>query len=293
MYAGVEIGGTKVVIGCGTSPDDLSEMVRIPTTTPEETIARTIQALKTFQDDRGPFEAIGIASFGPIGVSPDRPGFGKIRKTPKPGWSGFDLLGAFRTAFPRTPLALDTDVAAAALGEVRWGAARGSRGVVYVTVGTGIGGGIVIDGKPLHGTLHPEIGHIVVRRDPRDQAYPGCCPFHGDCLEGLASGPSLEGRTGLRGDAVAPDDPVWDILGNYLAQLYYTLALTVAPDCIVVGGSVGLRADVLKASREWLYRLAGGYIADLDTPAACAAFLRRATFGDRAGVLGAIALAAG
>jgi len=292
MYAGVEIGGTKVVIACGTSPDDLSEMIRIPTTAPRETAAAMVDCLKTLEQKAGAFKAIGIASFGPVGVSPDRPGYGVIRKTPKPGWSGFDLLGAFRSAFPSTPFALDTDVAAAALGEAKWGVAQGSRTVVYVTVGTGIGGGIVVDGKPLHGTLHPEVGHVVVRRDPRDLTFRGCCPFHGDCLEGLASGPSLEARTGVRGESIAADDEVWDIVGGYLAQLYYDLALTVAPDCIVIGGSLGMREDVLKASRAALGRLAGGYIEALETQDGADAFVRHATFGDRAGVLGAIALAA-
>lgn len=292
MYAGVEIGGTKVVIAYGTSPDDLSEMVRIPTTTPHETVEAVVGCLKSMELKAGAFEAIGIASFGPVGVSRERPGYGFIRKTPKPGWSGFDLLGAFRSAFPSTRFALDTDVASAALGEVKWGVARGSRTVVYVTVGTGIGGGIVVDGKPLHGTLHPEVGHVIVRRDPRDLRFAGCCPFHGDCLEGLASGPSLEARTGVRGEMIGPDNEVWDVIGGYLGQLYYDLALTVAPDLIVVGGSVGLREDVINASRTRLHHLAGGYIEALVTREGTHAFLREATFGDRAGILGAIALAA-
>jgi len=289
MYAGIEIGGTKVIVACGSSPETLSAPRRIATAAPDATLAGAVAAIRDLAGPQ-PLQGIGIASFGPVGVTPHGRGFGQILRTPKPGWSGVDVLGIFRRAFPDVPVAIDTDVNAAALGEQAWGGGRGLADLAYVTAGTGIGVGLLVDGRPVHGALHPEAGHIRVRREAGDD-FAGLCPFHGDCLEGLASGPTLLARTGMPGEDLPAGHPVWSRIGGYLAQLYYSLTLTTAPQRILVGGGLGLRADVLDASRRHLFELLGGYIEALSSVDGIARYLAPADLGDRAGVLGAIRLA--
>ncbi|MDR1180250.1 MAG: ROK family protein, partial [Spirochaetales bacterium] len=195
LFGSVEAGGTKFVCALGSSPDAIRESVTIPTHTPEKTLAAAIEFLKSAETRHGKIQAIGICSFGPIDVNENSPRYGYITTTPKPGWRDVDILGAFRSAF-QVPVGFDTDVNGAALGEARWGAARGKTHVLYITVGTGVGGGALIRGLPVHGLLHPEMGHI---RGPHDRTldpYPGWCPWHGDCLEGLVCGPALAQRCG-------------------------------------------------------------------------------------------------
>ena len=201
MFAGIEAGGTKVVCAVGTGPDDLSAVMSIATTTPAETLERTIAHLQA----QPPGDAIGIASFGPVDLHRDSPTYGSITSTPKPGWRDTDVVGAVRAAFD-VPVGFDTDVNGAALAEGRWGAARGLDTFVYVTVGTGIGGGAVVSDRVVHGLLHPEMGHLMVRRHPDDR-YAGACPYHGDCLEGLAAGPAEEVAVDDRLPADGPSDP--------------------------------------------------------------------------------------
>lgn len=285
MFAGIEIGGTKVVIAFGTCPDDLSEAIRIPTTSPDETLARISDALQK----AGPLTAIGIATFGPVQLNRSAVNWGCILRTPKPGWSGADLVAPLRRF--GVPVAVDTDVTGAALAEGRWGAAKGLSDYIYVTVGTGVGVGVVSSGQPVHGRLHPEAGHIPLKRDARLDAFTGACPYHGDCLEGLVSGPAIAARLGRPAESVEPDHPVWALVADYLAQLAATLTYVAAPQKIVFGGGVGSDPARLDLIRLALRKTLGGYLADLDDPKALEAYLALPALGDRSGVLGAIALA--
>lgn len=292
MYIGIEIGGTKVIMAVGTCPEDLTQLVRIPTETPDLTFAAIARQVLDFQTTYPGICGIGIASFGPIQVNAAHEDFGTICDTPKPGWRGFNIVRALQSRFPSLPVALDTDVNGAAVAEANWGAGRGLDTFAYVTVGTGIGAGLFVNGKPVHGLLHPEAGHMLVRRDPGRDPFPGSCPFHGDCLEGLASGPAIERRTGVRGEDLPDDHEVWLLIGDYLAQLYYNMAVIAAPQRILIGGGVGLKREVIERSRLEFSRLLGGYLHKLRRPQDVQDYIQAAALRDRAGVLGAIGLAA-
>lgn len=289
-YIGIEMGGTKVVLARGSGPEDLSAAEYVPTTTPEATVSAMLEAMHRLVTDGAALAGIGIASFGPIGVTPNAPAYGRFLNTPKPGYSHFDLLGPLQAAFPGVPFAIDTDVNGAAVGEGRWGAAQGLDNFAYITVGTGIGVGLVSNGRPVHGLLHPEGGHILIRRDRSVDGFAGCCPFHGDCLEGLASGKAIGQRLGRPAETLASDDPMWDLVGSYIAQLCYNLTLITSPQRIVLGGGVGSLPQVLAAVREHLSALMGDYIAALSDRAAYETYICAPGLGNRAGVLGAIAL---
>jgi len=232
---GVEAGGSKFVCAIGTGPADVRAETCVATTTPDETLARVAEFFRAHASSV-PCAAVGIASFGPLDLDPTSSTAGFITATPKPGWSHTDVAGALRRALG-VPVALDTDVNAAALGEQRWGAGAGDDPLVYVTVGTGIGGGAIVHGQPLHGLVHPEMGHIRIPRDPAD-LFPGVCPFHRDCWEGLASGPAIHERRGLPGEALAVDDPVWTLEARYVALGLVGIVGVLSPRRIVVGGGV-------------------------------------------------------
>ncbi len=204
-YGAIEAGGTKWVCAVGNGPDDISSETRFPTTTPAETLRRTIAFFQEFQRG-GRLDAIGVGSFGPVDLDPRSPTYGSITSMPKPGWANVNVVGTLRQALG-VPVAFDTDVNAAGLGEYRWGAAQDCEVVIYLTIGTGVGGGVLIQGRPLHGLLHPEMGHMRLPHDRQRDPFPGNCPYHGDCLEGLASGPALAQRWGRPAETLGADHP--------------------------------------------------------------------------------------
>jgi fructokinase len=289
LWGGIEAGGTKFVCAVGSGPDDLRAETRFPTTTPEETFGRAIRFFQQHQKDE-PLTAIGIASFGPIDLSPDSPTFGHITATTKPGWDHTDVAGAVRRALG-VAVGFDTDVNGAALGEHRWGAAQGLDTFVYLTIGTGIGGGSMVNGKLIHGLVHPEMGHMLIPHDWASDPYPGICPYHGDCLEGLATGPALEKRWGQRGEMLPADHPAWPLEARYLALGLVNIICTLSPQRIIMGGGVMQQPLLFPLVRREVQELLHGY---LQAPAILEQiddYIVPPALGDRAGVLGAIALA--
>lgn len=284
---GIELGGTKCVVVLGEG-EQIVERVQLPTTTPAETLGAAVGVLRGW-DQAAPLAAIGVASFGPIRVDPQAEDYGTILATPKPGWAGAQVLGAVRSALS-CPVAVDTDVNAAALAEQAHGAARGCGTVVYLTIGTGLGGGVLVEGLPVHGRMHPEIGHIRLRRLAGD-AFAGSCPFHGDCIEGLIAGPALHGRLPRPPGELSPQDPAWDAVGHDLAQLLASLMLTLSPQRIVVGGGVTNRQPHLLArARALLPGLLADYLGPLDADL-LETLVCPPRLGDDAGPTGALVLA--
>jgi fructokinase len=285
MFGGIEAGGTKFVCAVGSSQEDLV-MQHFPTTTPAETIARAAEFFAGHKELR----SIGIASFGPLDLNPASKTFGHITSTPKTAWRNFDFAGEVaRTT--KLPVAIDTDVNGAALAEARWGAARGLDTFVYITVGTGIGGGGLANGKVMHGLLHPEMGHLRVPHDREDDAYAGCCPFHGDCLEGLASGPALYARWGRAPETLPSEHPAWDLQAHYLALGIQNIICTLSPQRVILGGGVMQRAELFIAIRKKVQVLLNGYVTSAALLDGIDAYIVPPALGDRTGVLGALALA--
>jgi fructokinase len=292
LLGGVELGGTKCVCLVGTGPDDIRVRITVPTgNRPEETLGRIEEVLRNGQSQHGPFRAIGIASFGPVDLSKDSPSYGCITSTPKPGWRNTRLAGRFERAF-NVPVGFDTDVDGAALAEGRWGAARGLEDYAYVTVGTGVGVGVVASGRLVHGFGHPELGHIRVARRSGDD-WPGACAFHGDCVEGLASGVAIAARTGMPAERISADSPAWGLAAHALAQLLHTLVLTTAPRRILIGGGViEARPTLLAMVRKNLLESLNGYL-DLEALAGrIDEYVVPPGLAALAGPLGALALAA-
>jgi fructokinase len=289
VYGGVEAGGTRFVCTIGSSPDSLEAETSFATTTPQETIDRTIAFFQQYRG-REPLSAVGVGSFGPVDLNPKSPKFGYITATPKAGWANTEFLGRISRAL-RVPVGFDTDVNAAALGEATWGAAKGLETFVYLTVGTGIGGGGMVNGQLLHGLLHPEMGHLRVPHDLVKDPYSGACPFHGDCFEGLAAGPALLGRWGRRAEELPPDHPAWRLEAHYLALGLVNLICTLSPQRIILGGGVMKQTGLFQMVRQNVQQLLNGY---LQVPAILEQidqYIVPAALGNRAGVLGAIALA--
>ena len=288
LLGGVEAGGTKFVCAVGRGPDDVRAEARFATTTPAETLARVV----AFFREHAPLAALGVASFGPVDLQPRSPAFGSITTTPKPGWQHVDLVGPLRRALG-VPVRVDTDVSAAALAEHRWGAARDVTTLVYVTIGTGIGGGILVNGRPVHGLLHPELGHVRVPHDRAADPFPGACPHHGDCWEGLASGPALAVRWRQTPERLPDTHPAWELEARYLALGLVNVLLTVSPERIVLGGGVMTRTQLFPLIRAEIVRLLGGYLQSPALKEGIDDYLVPPALGDRAGVLGALALADG
>jgi fructokinase len=286
IYGGVETGGTWCVCALGTGPDDLRAIDKFPTTSPAETLERIV----AFFAEHPPAAAIGIGSFGPVDVDRSSPTWGHVTTTPKPGWQRTAVATVVRDRLG-IPVAFDLDVTAAAVGEHRWGAGRGAGSLCYLTVGTGIGAGLLIEGRPLHGLVHPEVGHIRIPRDRSDDSFDGVCPVHGDCWEGLASGPAIERRWGVAPPELPDDHRAWALEANYVALGILSIVLVASPHRIVVGGGVMDRPGLLPMVGSRLRELMAGY---LDTPmlgARIDSYVVAPALGDDAGVLGAIALA--
>lgn len=290
MLAGVELGGTKCICVLGTGPQDIRATVQVPTESPARTLERLQAILQGWCTEHGAVAAVGIASFGPLELRPESARYGRIVSSAKPGWSGTDLINRFADRFG-VPVGLDTDVNGAALAEGRWGSARGLDNFAYVTVGTGVGVGLIVAGRPVLGFGHPELGHVRVARAAGD-LWPGSCPFHGDCIEGLVSGPAIGERAGVAAEQLAPTDPVWEPVAFALGQLAHLLALATAPRRILIGGGVmAARPYLLERVRRHLFASLGGYghsaeLADL------ANYIAPPGLGTLSGPLGALALAA-
>jgi fructokinase len=285
LFAGLEGGGTKFVCAVAAGPEDIRAQASFPTTTPEETIGKAVSFFKGHE----PFAALGIATFGPCVPDPRSPAHGHITSTPKAGWENVNLLGLFCRAFA-VPIGFDTDVNVAALGEWKWGAGKGLESVVYLTVGTGIGGGGIINGRMMHGLVHPEMGHLRVPRLSGD-SFPGNCPYHGDCLQGLAAGPAIEARWGKPAEELPPDHPAWSLEASYLALALNDLICVLSPQRIILGGGVMHQRHLFPLIRREVKRLLNGYIQSPLILERIEEFIVPPGLGDRSGVLGAIALA--
>jgi len=284
IFGAIEAGGTKFICCIGRQNEEPLAIERIPTTTPDETFRRAIAFFERAQATHGRCAAFGIASFGPLDLEA-----GRITETPKPGWNGTDLVAPIREAF-QVPVAIDTDVNGAGLAEAIFGAGRDARSLVYITVGTGIGGSAILDRKPLHGASHPEMGHIRVPRHRDDTSFAGVCPFHGDCVEGLASGPAVERRWGRPAEHLT-DPAVWDILGFYVAQLCVTVTMLIAPNVIVIGGGLAQGTPLLAEARRWTHRLLAGYPNTPVLSRSLDPYIVPPALGVRAGIIGALVLA--
>lgn len=278
----IEAGGTKFVCAVGNEQNEIIERVSFPTTTPEETLAHVFAFFDQYQDE---LKAIGIGSFGPIEVRQSSPRYGYILSTPKLAWKNFDFLSAMKARYD-IPMAWTTDVNAAAVGEASLGAAKGLNNMLYMTVGTGVGVGALVNGQLLEGIGHPEMGHVIVHPHPEDH-YAGFCPYHGNCLEGMAAGPSIDGRLGVSGKEIAADHEVWNYVANYLGQALVDYTLILRPERIVIGGGNMKVPGMLDKIKEQYEQLMADYV---DYPA-LDEYIVLPGLGDDAGITGALSLA--
>jgi fructokinase len=290
LYGAIEGGGTKFICAVGSGPNNIRAEARFETTTPQETMGHVIDFFKKQEENFGKLSAIGFACFGPLDPNPASPTYGYILPTPKPGWTNANVVGMLTNEFD-IPIAFDTDVNGAALGEWRWGKAQGLQTFIYLTIGTGIGGGAYVEGNLLHGLVHPEMGHILVKHDLEKDPFDGVCPFHGDCFEGLASGLSIEKRWGMRGTLLTPDHIAWDLEAEYIAQALANYVFTLSPQRIIIGGGVGSLSHLLPKVQKRTRDLINGYIQSPVILENIETFIVNPGLGNRSGMLGAIALA--
>jgi fructokinase len=289
LYGCIEAGGTKFVLGLASGPEQIVAETKIPTTTPDETLSHALKWMKLASAEHGVLSGIGIATFGPAELDRAHPHWGFITGTPKPHWSNTRFAGVFADAFG-VPVGFETDVNGAVLGEARWGAGQdhgqGHRLVVYVTIGTGIGGGIAINGTTVHGLSHPEMGHMRMKRHPDDLGFAGVCPFHGDCFEGLASGPAIKARWGASLSELPSDHLAHEIIAFYIGQLVNNLQATLEPNRIILGGGVMGTAGLLERVHDCATDLGAGYFKGKPKDIVVLPGL-----GERSGLLGALSLA--
>jgi fructokinase len=289
FYGGIEAGGTKFVCAVGNDPNDLHALTQFPTTTPQETLNRVVEFFEE-QQRKAKIAAIGIGTFGPVNLNPGASKFGYITTTPKPGWSDTNFKGIIEDRLS-LPVMIDTDVNAAALAEHRWGAAQNLHTFLYLTIGTGIGGGGIADGRLLHGLTHPEMGHIRIPHDWQKDPFPGSCPYHGDCFEGLAAGPSIKNRYGERGETLPEDHPAWPLLASYVSLALNNFICTLSPQRIILGGGVMEQDHLLQSVRKNTQSLLNGYVNAPEILEDIENYIVRPQLRGKAGVLGAIALA--
>lgn len=290
LYGGIEAGGTKFVCMVGTGPQHVVDEIRFPTAFPDETIQHAISFFEPYVQ-RGELAAVGIASFGPLDLNPDSPTYGYITTTPKPNWRQVDLRGCIQKAL-NLPIAFDTDVNAAAFGEHYWITENQSLDpFAYMTVGTGIGVGVIANGHPVHGLMHSEIGHVAVPHDWERDPFPGICPFHKDCLEGLASGASMYKRWGQNAETLPASHSGWDLESEYIALALTNLIYVFSPQRIVLGGGVSQHVGFLAAVRSKVQKHLNGYIHSPMVLEKIENYIVQPELGNQSGVLGAIAMA--
>lgn len=290
-FGGIEAGGTKFVCVVTDEGRNILAETRFPTTMPEETLGRVVAFFQAQNKElSSPIAAFGVACFGPIDPEPTSEKYGYITTTPKPGWINTPVIQPIQAAFG-VPVAIDTDVNAAAIGEGAWGAAVGLDYYLYLTIGTGVGGGGVLNGKPLHGLVHPEMGHIRLPHDWAVDPYGGFCPFHGDCFEGLAAGPALKDRWGVAGDLLPSDHPAWALEAHYISLAMQSLICTLSPRKIILGGGVMQQEHIFPMIHAETQKLLNGYVHSPIILEHIEDYIVPPGLGPRAGVLGAIALA--
>lgn len=282
VFGSIEAGGTKFVCAIGNAELEVLERVSFPTTIPEETMPQVVEFFKKYEAD---LKGLGVGSFGPIDIHPDSPTYGFITSTPKLAWTNYDFVGELKKYFT-VPIAWTTDVNAAAYGEYVAGKGKGCHSAVYYTIGTGVGGGAIQDGRFVEGFSHPEMGHVLVKHHPDDD-FAGVCPFHGDCLEGMAAGPAIEKRLGIKGQDLPVDHPYWEIEAYYIAQCAYNTTLMLSPEVIIFGGGVMKQRHMLKKVREAFDKMVNGYVKtpDLDK------YIVTPALEDNAATVGCFALA--
>jgi len=290
LCGAVEAGGTKFVCLIGTGPGDMREQARFSTLSPEVTLRETLDFFRNAAARHGQLDAIGIASFGPIDLRLDSPTYGYITSTPKPGWANVDIAGTIRDALA-VPVGFDTDVNAAALAEWRWGSAQGLDTFIYLTIGTGIGGGGLVNGRLLHGLVHPEMGHVRIPHDLDEDPFAGVCPFHGDCLEGLASGPAMNARWLQPAEQLPDDHPGWALEARYLALALVNFICALSPERIVIGGGVMSKTLLYPLIRSQVLALVNNYVRAPQLLEGIDNYIVPPWLGGYAGVLGALALA--
>lgn len=285
LIGGIEGGGTKFVCAVGTGPDDIRDEIRFPTTDPETSIGKALAFFRQYSELR----AVGIACFGPLDPNPKSETFGYVTTTPKPGWAHTPFAGRVADALG-VAVGFDTDVNAAALAEHRWGAAQDLDSCLYLTVGTGIGGGAVVEGRLIHGLMHPEMGHVRIPHDWDRDPYPGMCSYHGDCLEGLACGPAIQGRWGRRAETLPADHAAWQLEAHYLALGLIAYLVTLSPQRMILGGGVMQQRHLFPMIHAEVQSLLNGYIQSPMIGDRIDEYIVPPALGNRAGVLGGIAL---
>lgn len=290
LYGAVEAGGTKFITMVASGPDHIAEQARFDTATPEVVLPQVVDFFRQAEVKHGKLAGVGVGSFGPVDLDPQSPSFGYITATPKPGWSNTDLVGPLREALD-VPVAFDTDVNAAAVGEHRWGAAQGLDTFIYMTIGTGIGGGGMIGGRLMHGLIHPEMGHMRLPRNPEVDPFTGACPFHGDCLEGLACGPAIEKRWGTSAKQLGPDHQAWQLEADYLSLAVVNLVCTLSPQRVILGGGVMHQSFLLPMIRERTLKLLNNYVQSPAILEQIDSFIVTPGLADQAGILGSLAMA--
>ena len=288
-FGAIEAGGTKFICLIGNGPEHIETQTRIDTTNPDETLQKVIDFFHPYTVE-GSIDVIGVGCFGPLDLNQNSSTYGFITSTPKPGWDNTNIAGMLQDKL-KVKITIDTDVNSAALGEFRWGASRGFDPSLYLTIGTGIGGGYIKDGRPLLGLLNPEMGHIRVPHDTDLDPFPGSCPFHGDCFEGLASGPALQKRLNVLGETISDHHPFWEIEAGYIASALANYILILSPKIVILGGGIMQRTFLLHMIRRKLLEELNGYVRNSSLLDHIDGYIVPPGLGNRSGVLGALALA--